>query len=76
MGNFLEAVKTRELPVAAIEQWHISSSACVLVNNAMELGRTLRPDTTTGRPKDDEKATHKWARPYREPGIHPSAETD
>ena len=72
--NFFESVKSRELPVADILQGHISSSACVLANNAMDLGRTLTLDPETGRPQGDEEATKLLARKYREPWVHPTAD--
>lgn len=74
LKNFFDAVKTREKPVADILQGHISSSACVLANNAMELGRSLTLDTKTGRPVGDDDATKLLARDYRQPWIHPTAE--
>jgi predicted dehydrogenase len=73
MQNFIECIKTRERPVADIEEGHISSASCILANVAMELGRTLNIDTKTGHPIDDAEATKRLARPYREPWIHPTA---
>ena len=73
--NFLESVKTREKPVADILEGHISSSTCVLANNAMELGRSLTLDKKSGRPLEDEDATKLLARDYRQPWIHPTAES-
>jgi len=57
-----------------ILEGHISSSACVLANNAMELGRSLTIDTQTGHPKGDAEATKLLARDYRSPWIHPTVE--
>jgi len=74
LKNFFDAVKSREKPNADILQGHISSSACVLANNAMELGRSLTLDTKTGRPLGDEDATELLSRDYRKPWIHPTAE--
>lgn len=75
LKDFFDSVKTRQLPVADILQGHISSSACVLANNAMELGRTVTLDTQTGRPMNDDAATKMLARDYRQPWIHPTAES-
>ena len=75
LKNFFDAVKTREKPVADILQGHISSSTCVLANNAMELGRSLTLDKDSGRPLDDDDATKLLARDYRQPWIHPTAES-
>jgi hypothetical protein len=74
LKNFFDAVKTREKPVADILEGHISSSACVLANNAMELGRTLTLDQETGRPINDDDATKLLARDYRQPWVHPTAD--
>jgi len=75
LKNFFDAVKTREKPVADILQGHISSSTCVLANNAMELERTLKLDPETGRPQGDNEATKLLARDYRQPWVHPTAES-
>lgn len=75
LKDFFDAVKTREKPVADILQGHISSSSCVLANNAMELGRSLTLDKDSGRPQEDDEATKLLTRNYRQPWIHPTAET-
>jgi predicted dehydrogenase len=75
LKNFFDAVKSRELPVADILEGHISSSACVLANTAMDLGRTLTLDPQTGRPINDPEATQRLARDYRQPWVHPTAES-
>lgn len=75
LKDFFNSVKTRQLPVADILEGHISSSACVLANNAMTLKRSLKLDPKTGRPVDDAEATKLLARDYRQPWIHPTAES-
>ncbi|MEE8450296.1 MAG: Gfo/Idh/MocA family oxidoreductase [Thermoguttaceae bacterium] len=73
MLDFLEAIRTRGKPVADIEEGHISTTSCILANVALELGRTLTWDPTTGRIVDDEEANRLLRRPYREPWVHPEA---
>ncbi|PYR90752.1 MAG: oxidoreductase, partial [Acidobacteria bacterium] len=48
MKNFLECVETRRLPVADIEQGYMSTSACILANLSMRLGRSLQWDHAKG----------------------------
>jgi predicted dehydrogenase len=71
MLDFLDAVATRGRPVADIEEGSISSNACILANLAMNLGRTLEWDASTGSVRDDAEAGSLLARPYREPWVHP-----
>ena len=42
--DFLRCAQTRERPVADIEQGYQSTTACLLANVAMKLGRTLEWD--------------------------------
>src|SRR5258706_7565310 len=44
MLDFLAAVDKRSLPIADIEQGHISTASCILANLAMEVGRPLTYD--------------------------------
>ena len=71
--NFLEAREMRGamLPVADIEQAHISSSACFLANLSQQLGRTLVWDPATHACKGDAEANGLLARPYRAPWTRP-----
>jgi predicted dehydrogenase len=71
LRNALECIKTRARPVADIEQGHISSSACILANVALELGRTLEWDQASGLVKGDDEANRMLRRPYRAPWVHP-----
>jgi predicted dehydrogenase len=72
--NFLQARdnRGRMLPVADIEQAHISSSSCFLANLSLRLGRALSWDPTTHRVTGDDEANRLLARPYRSPWIHPN----
>lgn len=72
MRNFLDAVDSRDRPVADIEQGHISSASCIMANNALTLGRTLEFDPDTHTIVGDQEATEKLRRPYRKPYVHPA----
>jgi predicted dehydrogenase len=71
MLNFLAAIDSRGRPVSDIEEGYISTSTCILANNAMKLGRTLEWDPQAHRVKADEEANRLLRRPYRSPWIHP-----
>jgi predicted dehydrogenase len=75
--NFLEARAERGkiLPVADIEQGHISSSACYLANLALQLGRAVEFDPANQLVKNDPEANRLLMRPYRSPWIHPDPKT-
>jgi hypothetical protein len=74
MQDFLRAVGSRGLPVADIEQGHISTTSCILANNAMRLGRTLTWDAQKQVVVDDKEANQLLRRPYRQPWRHPEPE--
>jgi predicted dehydrogenase len=71
MRDFLQAIDSRSRPVSDIEQGHISAASCILANQAMKLGRTLRFDPVTHTVMGDEEATKRLRRPYRAPWRHP-----
>jgi predicted dehydrogenase len=71
MLDFLKAIAERGKPVADIEQGHISTTACVLANMSMQLGRSLTWDPEAHVVVGDEEATRLLSRPYRAPWIHP-----
>lgn len=73
MLDFLAAIEKRSLPVADIEQGHISTASCILANVAMELGRTLEYDPAKGVVVNDREATRRLSRAYRKPWKHPAA---
>jgi hypothetical protein len=75
--NYLHARENRGtvLPVADIEQAHISSSACFLANTSLQLGRALEFDPKTHRVKNDDEANTLLSRPYRKPWQHPNPAT-
>ncbi len=71
MRDFLAAIASRGKPVADIEQGYISSSACILANISMKLGRSLAWDAAAGRVIGDDEANRLLQRPYRAPWLHP-----
>ena len=75
MKNWLEAIDKDLLPVADVEEGHISTAACILANISMELGgRPLKYDSKTRTVLNDPEATAKLRRPYRGPWKHPEPE--
>jgi predicted dehydrogenase len=69
--DFLKAIETRGKPVADIEQGHISTTACILANLSMQLGRALTWDAEKQQVAGDEAANKLLRRPYRKPWVHP-----
>jgi predicted dehydrogenase len=63
--NWLDCIKTRELPNADVEIGHRSVSVCHLLNITRELGRKVTWDPETERFKDDEEANKLLNRPRR-----------
>jgi predicted dehydrogenase len=71
MKNFLENTASRGRPVADIEEGYISTTACILANLSMELGRSLQWDHAKGVVVGDEEANKRLRRQYRGPWVHP-----
>jgi predicted dehydrogenase len=71
MKDLLRNIASRGKPVADIEQGHISTTSCILANNAMKLGRTLTWDAIKQQVVDDDEANKLLRRPYRKPWQHP-----
>lgn len=71
MRDLLAAIDKRSRPVADIEQGHISTTACILANLSMKLGRTLSYDPVRRIVPNDAEATRLLRRPYRAPWVHP-----
>jgi predicted dehydrogenase len=71
MKNFLECIESRQRPVADIEQGYMSTTACILANLSMRLGRSLQWDHAEGQVVGDEEANTLLQRPYRAPWAHP-----
>ena len=73
MKDLLACRETRQRPVADIEEGCTSTTACILANLALKLGRTLEWDHEQGRVRGDEEANALLRRPYRAPWVHPEA---
>jgi predicted dehydrogenase len=71
MKDLLRNIASRGKPVADIEQGHISTTSCILANNAMKLGRTLTWDAVKQQVVNDDEANKLLRRPYRKPWQHP-----
>jgi predicted dehydrogenase len=71
MKDLLANMKSRGRPVADIEEGYISTTACILANLSMQLGRTLTWDHASGRVVGDDEANRLLRRPYRAPWVHP-----
>lgn len=65
IGNWLDCIKTRELPKADVEIGHRSVSVCHLGNIAREVGRKLHWDPEKEVFKDDAEANTYLDRPRR-----------
>jgi predicted dehydrogenase len=72
MKDFLDCMASRRPPVADIEQGYLSTTACILANLSMRLGRTLAWDHAKGAVVGDEEANRLLRRPYRAPWVHPA----
>jgi predicted dehydrogenase len=71
MEDFLKAIANRSKPVADIEEGHISTTACILANLSMQLGRSLTWDEAKGQVVGDPDANRLLRRAYRAPWVHP-----
>jgi predicted dehydrogenase len=65
--NWLEAVRSRQQPIAPVEIAHRSCSACLLHHMAMKLKRKLYWDPAKERFKNDDEANAMLSRPQRAP---------
>jgi hypothetical protein len=65
MGNFMDCVRSREMPISDYESQHRSATTCHLVNLAIRLGRSLKWDADTERFIDDADANTWLARKQR-----------
>ena len=71
MLNLLSAIKNDHLPVADVEEGHISTASCILANLSMLLNRPLVYDPIKKICVDDPEATKLLRRTYRAPWQHP-----
>lgn len=65
--NFLDCVKSRQRPVADVEDGHQTAVACHLGNISLRLGRSIRWDAEKEQISGDAEANAMTERPYREP---------
>jgi predicted dehydrogenase len=65
--NFLDCIKSRELPIGDVEQGHRTAVACHLANISLRLGRKVRWDPETEEIIGDREASAMLVRPYRKP---------
>jgi len=65
--NFLDCVKSRERPIADIEQGHQVTTACHLANISLRTGRKIRWNAETEEIVEDAEASKRLERPYRKP---------
>jgi hypothetical protein len=68
-GNWLEAIRARQQPIAPVEVAHRSCSACLLHHMAMRVDRSLHWDPIKERFKNDDEANAMLSRPQRAPYI-------
>jgi hypothetical protein len=71
MKDFLSCIESRKTPVADIEQGYMSTTACILANISMQLGRSITWDHAKGVAVNDAEANKLLRRPYRTPYVHP-----
>ena len=65
--NFLDCIKTRQRPVADVEEGHKTAVACHLANISLRTGRKLRWDADKEEIIGDKEAHAMTERPYRKP---------
>jgi hypothetical protein len=65
--HFIDCVKSRQRPVADVEDGHQVAVACHLANMSMKLGRELHWDAEKEEVIGDREATAMLVRPYRKP---------
>ena len=69
--NFLECVRSRNRPVADIEEGHISTALCCLGTVSQQTGRSVTWDAEKERCVGDEPANALLRREYRKPWVYP-----
>lgn len=65
MGNFIDCVRARQMPISDYESQHRSATTCHLVNLAIRLGRPLRWDAETEQFVGDAEANGWLSREQR-----------
>jgi predicted dehydrogenase len=67
--NWLEAIRSRQQPIAPVEVAHRACSACLLHHIAMKLKRKIYWDPIKERFKNDDEANAMLSRPMRAPYV-------
>ncbi len=65
--NFVDCVKTRQRPIADVEDGHRTAVACHLANISLRTGRKIRWDADQEVILNDKEASAMLERPYRKP---------
>ncbi len=65
--NFIDCIKSRQRPIADVEEGHEVSTACHLANISMRVGRMVRWDAEKEQIVGDNEANAMLERPYRKP---------
>ncbi len=65
--NFLDCVKSRQRPIADVEEGHLTAVMCHLGNIATRLSRSLNWDAAKEEFVGDREANQMLSRPYRKP---------
>lgn len=65
--NFLDCIKSRDLPICDVEIGHRSATVCHLGNIAARLGRKVEWDAANEQILHDDEAAKMLSRPYRAP---------
>jgi predicted dehydrogenase len=65
--NFLDCIKSRQRPIADIEDGHQSTTACHLANISLRVGRKIHWDPDKEEILGDAAASAMLVRPYRKP---------
>lgn len=68
--NFLDCIKSRELPICDVEIGHRSATVCHLGNIVCRLGRGVKWDPAKEVVVGDAQAQEMTDKPYREPWAH------
>ena len=65
--NFLDCIKSRQRPIADVEDGHQVATACHLANISLRTGRKIRWDPEKEQILGDREASAYLERPYRKP---------
>lgn len=68
-ANFLDCIKSRQLPICDVEIGHRSATVCHLGNIVARLGRKIQWDPVKETIVGDDDAAAMLSRPYRQPWV-------